>query len=105
MRPSRSCSCRPKISSRCRWTRDGAIDVDAIDPDEELEEALPEGPLDLGELVAQEFAVALDPYPRAPGAAFKPVWGADEVPDPAETPPEGKIRPFADLKARLKKEK
>jgi len=84
---------------------DGAIDVDAIDPDEELEEALPEGPLDLGELVAQEFAVALDPYPRAPGAVFKPTWGEDDAPDPADGPPEGKIRPFADLKAKLKKEK
>ncbi|MBI3504757.1 MAG: DUF177 domain-containing protein [Proteobacteria bacterium] len=84
---------------------DGAIDLDAIDPDEELEEPLPEGALDLGELVAQEFAVALDPYPRAPGASFQPNWG--EVLPVAESgaPPEGKIRPFADLKAKLKKEK
>jgi uncharacterized metal-binding protein YceD (DUF177 family) len=79
---------------------EGAIDVDAMDPDEELEEPLPEGPLDLGELVAQEFAVALDPYPRAPGATFKENWSA-AVP----AAPEGKIKPFADLKARLDKEK
>ena len=28
------------------------------------------GGLDAGELVAQEFGLALDPFPRAPGAAF-----------------------------------
>jgi hypothetical protein len=83
----------------------GDVDMDAIDPDEELEEPLPEGPLDLGELVAQEFAVALDPYPRAPGAAFTPTWGEDPAGVAAGEPPEGKIRPFADLKARLQKEK
>lgn len=84
---------------------DGAIDIDALDPDEELEDQLPDGPLDLGELVAQEFAVALDPYPRAPDASYRANWG-DEPPAPeANAPPEGKIRPFADLKARLKKEK
>lgn len=83
----------------------GDVDLDAIDPEEELEEPLPEGPLDLGELVAQEFAVALDPYPRAPGAAFTQTWGEDAPAEVASVPPEGKIRPFADLKARLKKEK
>jgi len=84
---------------------DGAIDVDALDPDEELEEQLPDGPLDLGELVAQEFAVAIDPYPRAPGATYQESWGETPPVDEAGDPPEGKIRPFADLKARLKKEK
>lgn len=84
---------------------DGAIDFDAVDPDEELEEPLPDGPLDLGELVAQEFAVALDPYPRAPNASYRPNWGEEPPAPDASAPPEGKIRPFADLKARLKKEK
>lgn len=84
---------------------DGDVDIDAVDPDEELEEPLPEGSLDLGELVAQEFAVALDPYPRAPDAAFTKTWGEDAPADEASVLPEGKIRPFADLKARLKKEK
>ena len=83
---------------------DGEIDLDAIDPTADLEEALPEGPLDLGELVAQELAVALDPYPRAPGATFQAQWGEGSEPPP-DLPPEGRIRPFADLKARLKKEK
>lgn len=39
------------------------IDVDQEDPVEELTD----GRIDLGELVAQQLAVALDPYPRAPG--------------------------------------
>jgi uncharacterized metal-binding protein YceD (DUF177 family) len=76
----------------------GEVDVAALAAEEDLEEALPDGPLDLGELLAQELAVALDPYPRAAGANFRPVWGDDVA---AEAPPEGKVRPFADLKARL----
>lgn len=46
------------------------IDIDAADPPE----ALIDGRLDLGEAVAQQLAVALDPYPRAPAASgrFEP---------------------------------
>jgi hypothetical protein len=40
------------------------IDVDEKDPAEELTD----GRIDLGEVVAQQLSVALDPYPRAPGA-------------------------------------
>ena len=40
-----------------------------VDPEaEEPPEPLGPGGLDLGEAVAQQLAVALDPYPRAPGA-------------------------------------
>jgi hypothetical protein len=72
---------------------EGAVSLDAFLGDEELEEALPDGPLDLGEIAAQEFAVAIDPYPRAPGAGFKADWG------------EGAPRasPFADLRTKLAK--
>jgi len=62
-----------------------------IDPEQESTvEPWPDGPLDLGETVAQELALALDPYPRAAGAAL----------DPSYTPPEGagdepeKVNPF-----------
>lgn len=74
---------------------EGAVSLDAFLGDEELEEALPEGPLDLGEIAAQEFAVAIDPYPRADGAGFKAEWGEAAKP----------VSPFADLKARLEKNK
>lgn len=83
---------------------DGAVDIEAFAAEEDLEEALPEGPLDLGELLAQELAVALEPYPRAPGASFQPVWGEEPAAEPVAPPPEGKIRPFADLKARLQQD-
>ncbi len=43
-----------------------------VDPEaEEPPEPLGPGGLDLGEVVAQQLAVALDPYPRAPGAALE----------------------------------
>ncbi len=47
-----------------------------VDPEaEEPPEPLGPGGLDLGEVVAQQLAVALDPYPRAPGAALLGVPG------------------------------
>jgi uncharacterized metal-binding protein YceD (DUF177 family) len=42
------------------------FDPDADDPPEALEE----GGIDLGEAVAQHLAIALDPFPRAPGVIF-----------------------------------
>ena len=42
------------------------IDLAADDPPE----ALADGAIDLGEAVAQHLALALDPFPRAPGAEF-----------------------------------
>lgn len=53
-----------------------AVEV-VVDPEaEEPPEPLGPGGLDLGEAVAQQLAGALDPYPRAPGAAF------EEAPEP-----------------------
>ena len=46
-----------------------AADVTLGVSEEEDWEHLTDG-LDAGELVAQEFGLALDPFPRAPGAAF-----------------------------------
>ena len=64
-----------------------------IDPETEEppEPADPEG-IDLGEAVAQQLALALDPYPRAPGAKLAAI--AANV---AGRGPE-KNNPFADLK-------
>ena len=77
--------------------------------DEEEEELSPmgedppelarEGRIDLGELAVVHVALALDPYPRAPGAAFDPaVWGISDENDENPTP----SSPFAAL-AGLKK--
>jgi uncharacterized metal-binding protein YceD (DUF177 family) len=63
-----------------------------VDPEgEDPTEVLPSAGVDLGELVVQELAVSLDPYPRAPGA---------EVPEEYR-PPEAEEDegPFAALKA------
>ncbi len=52
------------------------------DPDEEADEVATErGVADLGEAVAEQLALALDPYPRAPGAALPA-----EASDPVEHP-------------------
>lgn len=64
-----------------------AFDPEAEDP----AEVLPAEGIDLGELVVQELAVALDPYPRAPGAEVPPALRPD-----ADEPAPG---PFAALKA------
>jgi len=51
-------------------------EADALDPDAPDEIALEAGVLDLGEAVVQTLALALDPYPHAPGAAL-PESGTD----------------------------
>jgi uncharacterized metal-binding protein YceD (DUF177 family) len=57
---------------------------DDIDPEAPDEISYADGILDLGEAAAEQLALALDPYPRAPGAVLP------EVPDePAEQPFDG----------------
>lgn len=46
------------------------MDVDL--DDEEDEDALIDGRIDIGELTSQYLSLALDPYPRAPGVEFEP---------------------------------
>ncbi len=66
------------------------IEIDALD--EDPPEPLPEGQLDLGQIVGEHLALGLDPYPRAPGAAF-----AEAAPEPDAEPE--RPSPFAALKA------
>lgn len=71
-------------------------EAELIDPDSpDLPDPIQGGVVDLGEVVAEELALSLDPYPRKPGAQFP----AGYVPDPE---PEAKVSPFAVL-AQLKK--
>ena len=60
------------------------------DPDPEAPDEIPYAGavIDLGEAAAEQLALALDPYPRKPGA---------ELP---ETPPDPDAHPFAKLAAR-----
>lgn len=50
--------------------------------------------LDVGELVEEYFALAIDPYPRAPGAALSAEFAAEED--------HGEASPFAALAALIK---
>jgi uncharacterized metal-binding protein YceD (DUF177 family) len=67
-----------------------------VDTDEEEDEPEPieNGAIDLGETVAQHLSLALDPYPRKPGAS---------LPDDYALGPEGadagRVKPFAGLGA------
>ncbi|HEY1722346.1 MAG TPA: DUF177 domain-containing protein [Magnetospirillaceae bacterium] len=70
---------------------DMEFDLDAEEPPDPLVDGI----IDIGEAVAEEVALALDPYPRAPGAVFD---------RPEEGEPEQRQNPFAAL-AKLKKEK
>jgi len=58
-----------------RFGSEVLVDPEAADP----AEPLPEAGIDLGELVVQELAVALNPYPRAPGAEVPAAYRPPEV--------------------------
>jgi uncharacterized metal-binding protein YceD (DUF177 family) len=67
---------------------EAVIGLEEEDPPEELIE----GRIDLGETVAQQLAVALDPYPHGPGAGDQP-----EAPAPEDAGAEKTASPFATL--------
>ncbi len=72
---------------------DGGAGEAGIEIDPEIESTLepwPDSPLDLGEIVAQELALALEPYPRAPGAVLDPSY--EPSGEPAGSPE--KVNPF-----------
>lgn len=71
------------------------LDIEAADAPEPLQ-----GPeIDLGEVAAEQLGLALDPYPRKPGAAIPEKWVAEEAPEPVAVE---KVNPFAALE-KLKK--
>lgn len=53
--------------------------------EEETPEPLTAGYLDLGEILAEELALALDPHPRAPGARFDG-YSTDRDPEAPQSP-------------------
>lgn len=71
-------------------------DDDEVDLSDADVEPLPaDGILDLGEIVTQQLSLALDPFPRAPGAG-----PGDHIEVEEEGP--AKVAPFADLSERLR---
>ncbi len=69
------------------------IDIEEDDTADPIED----GQIDMGEAAAEHLALAMDPFPRAPGAAF------DSPEEPAEDV-ELPRSPFAELAALRKKE-
>jgi len=67
------------------------LDFEADDPPEPIRN----GHIDLGELAAEQLSLALNPYPRAPGAAIPEEFSPD--PD-AQEEVERPVNPFSILK-------
>jgi hypothetical protein len=75
-------------------TKPGAevqLDAGAIDPPEPLTGSV----LNLGPLIVEHFVLALDPYPRAPGAVLPP--------EATDSDDQGEASPFAALAALKEK--
>lgn len=86
-----------------RSAKDVVVEFEDVEP-------LPGDALDIGEVAAEEFALMLDPYPRAPAAALKQAgFGpgeADRAPESGgnDSAVSGAYRPFEVL-ATLKRNK
>jgi hypothetical protein len=61
-----------------RFVPDG-METDDVDPEAIDEIPYAGGVLDLGEAAAEQLALALDPYPRAPGATLPDMADPDEA--------------------------
>lgn len=62
--------------------QDEAAEV-TLSGEAELVEPLPDGIIDIGEAVAQQLSLAIDPFPRAPGAEEQPAAdGSAKPPSP-----------------------
>jgi uncharacterized metal-binding protein YceD (DUF177 family) len=79
----------------------GTVEIDPLG--EDPPEPLTSGQLDLGEAVAQQLAVCLDPYPRKPGAvlAGEVVEPEAKEQDKARRPKPNPFAALAELKDRL----
>jgi uncharacterized metal-binding protein YceD (DUF177 family) len=74
-----------------RRPADPDLDFEAEDPPEPIQN----GHIDLGELAAEQLALALDPYPRAPGAAIPAQFSPEEDAEEDSARP---VNPFSILK-------
>jgi uncharacterized metal-binding protein YceD (DUF177 family) len=57
------------------------VDIDAPEADEDT---FSNGRIDLGDIVSEHVALALDPYPRAAGVEFEEI--VEDAPGPADSP-------------------
>jgi len=65
--------------------------------EDDVPDPIENGHIDMGDAAAEHLALAMDPFPRSPGAAF-------EAPPEEPEEPEVKPSPFAGLAALQKKE-
>jgi uncharacterized metal-binding protein YceD (DUF177 family) len=86
----------PAHLAAARAAEETRVDVDVEDKDPP--ELLEDGRFDVGEVAVEEFALALDPFPRKPGAVLDAVYAGGE-----DTQEPEKASPFAVLE-RLKKD-
>ena len=92
---------RVEASFECLYGADTPEEAGGLITDadtEESPESLAHGAIDVGEAVAEQLALELDPFPRSPGAAFDGLSSASESVGNDDT---GDAGPFAVL-ARLK---
>lgn len=79
------------------------LESEAASDDEEEIEDLPDpivdGKIDLGALAIEFLILAVDPYPRKPGVAFKPLPSEEAAPEPKRSP----FEQLSGLKDRVKK--
>lgn len=66
---------------------------------EDLPDPIVDGKIDLGALAAEFLILSVDPYPRKPGAAFKPLPSEEAAPEPKRSP----FEQLSGLKDRVKK--
>ncbi|HEY4343171.1 MAG TPA: DUF177 domain-containing protein [Parvibaculum sp.] len=74
--------------------REIIVDVQSEDPPEPIENDM----IDIGEAMSEQLAVAIDPYPKKPGAHFEPPL------EEPETAAEKPANPFAALEKLKKKD-
>ena len=66
---------------------------------EDLPDPIVDGKIDLGALAAEFLVLAIDPYPRKPGAAFAALPTEEAAPEPKRSP----FEQLSGLKDRIKK--
>jgi uncharacterized metal-binding protein YceD (DUF177 family) len=69
-----------RFSSTAEAASGGHVDVDGDDPPDPLVGGL----IDVGEVIAEELGLALDPYPRLPGASLNIEMKDEPAPGPFE---------------------
>lgn len=68
-------------------------------PDDECADPIVNGRIEIGEVIAEDLSLALDPFPRREGAVFAP----QNLPPDVEIEEPEKVNPFAALKVLQKK--